>query len=178
MKFPKKVTEKIELISKQNEKRKQEIKEAVLAAKKRNEDLEESKKSRRPELLGCAKEISDWLKNFYYSEDLKQLFIVLDLWSDLRIYCDSFWQGFPRPEYSYCYATIALNKNGQVFYRERYKGMPCHETELGKIPLNPEVLISKLHPDYLKNLAEHLRSGEVWDYIDGEVSVHLRNNGF
>ncbi len=179
MKFPKKVLEKLDVVLQQNEKRKQEAKERVLAVKKRNEDLEKLRQSKKSELLGYAKEVSYWLKDFYSSEDLKQIFSVLELQSDLRIFCDNFWQGFPKEKHSYCYATIIVNKNGIVSYCERYKGMPVHETKLGKIPLNPNRLVSKLHPDYLKNLAEHLRSGDVWNYIEQEVSVHIRlNNGF
>jgi len=174
MKFPKKVLEKLDVVLQQNEKRKQEAKERVLAVKKRNEDLEKLRQSRKPELLGYANEVADWLSDFYNSKDLKQLFSVLELQSDLRIFWDNFWQGFPKEKHSYCYATIVLNKNGQVSYSERYKGMSVHETKLGKMPLNPAFLVSKLHPDYLKNLAEHLKSGRVWDYIDEQVSVHLR----
>lgn len=162
------------MIAEQNNKRKQKIKEAVSEGKKRKEDLEKLRQSRRPELLVYAKGVSVWLEDFYNSEDLKRLFSVIDLKSDVTIFCDNFWQGFPKEKHSYCYASIVLNKNGEVSYGERYKGMSVHETKLGKIPLNPNTLVSKLHPDYLKNLAEHLRSGKVWDYIDNNVSIHIR----
>lgn len=175
MKFPEKVSKKVDLIVKQNEEQKQKVKEAVAAARKRVEDSEKLKQSMMPELLGYAKEVSDWLKEFHSSDDLKKLFVALDLFSDIRIFCDSFWQGFPKPKYSYCYATIVVNKNGKVSYCERYKGMPCHETPLGKIPLHPQVLVAKLHPYYLKNLAYHLKTGDVWDFIDKEVSLHIRS---
>ncbi|MDO8429889.1 MAG: hypothetical protein Q7S73_00805 [bacterium] len=174
MKFPKKVSQKVDLILKKNEERKEREKEAALAVKKRKEDLEKLKQSRMPELLGYAREVSGWLNDFCSSEDLNKYFSASAFRSDLRIFCDSFWQGLPQPKHSYCYATITVNKNGKVSYGERYKGMLAHETELGRAPLNPEVLISKLPPDYLKNLAEHLRTDKVWDYIDEEVSAELR----
>ncbi len=173
MKFPEKVLQKVSLVLRQNEKRKQEAEERVSAAKRERDDLEKARKSRKTELLGYAKEVSAWLAGFYGSEDVGKLFSAL-VRSDLTIFCDNFWQGFPKPKHSYCYASISVDKSKAVLYRERYKGMPAHESGLGKVPLDPRVLVSKLHPEYLKNLAEHLRSGKVWDYIDNEVSAHVR----
>lgn len=163
MRFPENLRRKTrELLAEKAEQERKRL-EAKRAWERKLEDLEDLRRSRKKELSEYAKEVSRWVMEFLKSKDAKDLFRAMSR-TEIIVFCDSFWQGFPTDS-PYCYATLEITKDGEVSYGERYKGMPTHVTKLGKLPKAQKKLIQSVHPDYLKNLARHLRTGEVWNYL-------------
>lgn len=163
MRFPAEIRQRMrKLLEEKAEYRRQRL-VAARAWKKKLEDLEKLRKSRKAELRVSAGEVLRWLEEFLASEDTERLFMATDK-TQLVVFCDSFWQGFPT-DGVYCYATFEVSRRGAVFYGERYKGMQAKMVKLGKAPMKRSVLVKNLHPDYLKNLAGHFKSGKVWEYL-------------
>ncbi len=167
MKIPQNIMKRVEDLVDEN--KKIEIAERKRTKEKRikEDELEDLKKLHSVQLNAHARKVLSWIWEFYSSEDGEKFFRQIHT---IRIFCAPFWLGLPVPEaHGTTFATIEVNKHGNVSYGERYKGMPAHTINLGKIPIVPELLVEKLHPDYLIQLAEHLESGAVWDYIESAM---------
>lgn len=130
--------------------------------------IEALRKSMRDDLEQYAKAVSKFLSQLCSNEDGKKLFAIKDR---LIIFCDTYWNGRPRPpsEASTTFATLEVCGNGEVYYCERYKWHPVNPTKLGFAPLDSEILITSLHPYYLKDLAFAIGSGMVWKYIENSI---------
>jgi hypothetical protein len=162
MKIPDKIMRKVEELAEAKNQRDLAKKAEELAEAKRIKELEDLKDSRKQELCLYAAQIADWVDHLFQGGDGKRFFEAVDR---IRIFTAPFWKGYPESKGSVS-ATIEINKVGQVVYSERYKGNPTHDTPLGSNPLSMKDLINRLHPDFLKQWAEHLTSGAVWDYIE------------
>ncbi len=164
VKIPETIMKKVEGLADKNKRREIAEKKRVEKEHTQTKGLEDLRKLNWVQLNVHAREILHWIYEFVRSPDGKKFFKQVHT---IRIFCASFWLGFPVKEaYSTTFATIEVDRHGNVSYNERYKGMPAHTIKLGKIPIVPETLVEKLHPDYLVQLAEHLLSGAVWNYIE------------
>ena len=164
MKIPESVLKKLQELEQKKQDRKNAARREKRRQKKVADALKKMKEDRMPELIAVAEAVTKWIGEFYESVEGRRL---LKLTSQLRIFCSAYWQGFPVPEaHRTTFAVISLDDKGNVTYGERYNGFQAHEIYLDMNPVNPMVLVEALHPDYLVELAEHLVSGAVWDYIE------------
>lgn len=168
MKIPEKILERVEEFEKKKKERQVAKKEQKQRDQKMLKDLDDLRSFRFVELMHCADRICCWLNDFVESQDGKRLLRQV---GQIGIFSAPFWRGFPVPESrSTTFASISVDKRGNVVYEERYKWHPAHETSLGKIPMSNSnsrlMLVKKLHPDYLAQMDEHLRSEAVWDFIE------------
>lgn len=171
MKIPKDVIDRIDRLEKERQRRAK----AETRIKRRNalaaSKLLKLKRSRIDELILCAHCVYTWINEFVNSGEGRKLVAQLGI---VGIFCAPFWQGYPAPESAAStFATLEIDKDGNVFYLERYKWMPSRELLVGRITFNPTLLIEKLHPDYLAQLAEHVKSGAVWNYIKSTLPKKL-----
>ena len=164
MKFPRgirrkldKLEKKIRLVDRLNRQaKKQKSNFELEIAKIRSENADE--------LYLAASVTANWIQEFFSSKQGKRLLAVS--LGGLKLFCQPYIGG--RPSFGSektTFATIELGTDGSVYYKERYKFFPSSDTFLDNCPINPMVLVENLHPDYLVDLAEHLSSGGVWEYI-------------
>ncbi len=174
MELPKEVLKKIAELEKKRIAQKEREGQAEKDRQQKAEELRQLKESRRIELLICAEKINTWIVDFLRSKDSEKLFRVVRESSIVAIHHDNFWQGYPTEKHSYCYASLWISKDGQVKYVERYKGHQAHETPIGQFTFTRQTIVpelfEKLHPDFLKNAAESLESGKVWEWITQQIS--------
>lgn len=169
MKIPESVIKKLGEL----ERRKRDNKNAARRAKRRDKKIADAlnkiRQERAPELIEAAQVVAKWVGDLYSSDAGKRL---VKMAGAITIFCQPYWNGMPAFEAELTtFATVSLDAKGNFIYGERYKWMPVHQTYLDINPINPTVLIEALHPDYLTDLAEHLASGAVWEYIENRLSM-------
>ena len=165
MKFPKELIKKVRQIERAAKVANKEYE----LDKKRKDDIKSSIKNIRVERAGelylAAKTAVEWIDKFYFSKDGTRLLSVTP--GDLKLFCQPYIGGLPSfGSERTTFATIELGIDGSLHYRERYKWYPASDVLLDTCPINPMILVENLHPDYLQDLAEHLISGAVWEYIE------------
>ena len=164
--IPWSILEKVEKILQRDAAEDERERKAKLTEKRRWQEVEKLRKSKRKELLVYAQKAVAWLKDFYDSREGKK---ILKLNYEVNFFNASFWGGFPAPGSEMTtFATIYMSESGRVYYGERYKGFPKKSLLLGslKTKMNPNALVKRLHPEYLKLFVQSLENGKVWQYLE------------
>lgn len=177
MEIPEKVLKKLKTIeNKKLEAQESKLREASKWQKKMD-GLNALRRERAEELKAYEKFIVEWLSDFLNSSTAERIFIAINN-STLCLFGDNFWQGFPQSGDKTVFATIVVSggsSNGRTLYLERYKGHPAHETHLGHVfddhGFRPMTFVKDLHPDFLKSFYECLKSGKVWEIIEGQLRI-------
>jgi hypothetical protein len=167
LKIPNRIMRRVRELANEKKQGERSRKKAELAEAKLSKELKDLKESRKKELLLYATQIAGWIEQLFQSKDGIKFFRAVDR---IRIFTARFWKMYPLSETTVSEsATIEIDSTGKVTYSERSRALPSHDTPLGNNPLNKSELINKLHPDFLKQWAEHLTSGAVWDYIEAAM---------
>lgn len=156
------------------EKRKEheDIKKRIEEAKaRRMEEINALRKSRKEELDQYAQEVWQWVEQFMVTQESELIFSVLN---PVRLFIAKFWQGAPLKVNSISeWASISLKKEsfyssslGVLIYKEHCKSSSYERVEL----YNASHLVNLLHPDFLQQFVEALRSGVVWEKINQDLS--------
>lgn len=131
--------------------------------------LYELRQARFDEMMVSAKEISEWLLDFYATEECCDL---LKFRRVIQIFAADFRAGRPVPASSTECTTIELRYNRRMMraylYRlEWHKGERIEDDNLGHLPLtDPTNLAVVFHPDFLTQWAAEIKSGKIWDNIE------------
>lgn len=170
MRIPKKIKSRLKEIEKKEAAQvRAEMKERA-EEQKAERAVENLRASRKKELMKFAESAANWLNDFWKSKDgRKTVKKAVYCYGLVLFSSDAFWKGKPsKPDVGVCTGVI-LNDSGELIYFEKYKWFPPQDTSLGVAPIRPKDLFAKLHPDFLRVFAKHLKSGRVWDSINREI---------
>lgn len=156
------------------EKRKEheDIKKRIEEAETRRlEEINSLRKSRETELSQYAQEVKQWVEQFLVTQESECIFSVLN---PVQLFTAKFWQGAPLKVNSLSeWASVSLKKEsfysgslGVLIYEEHCKSSSYERAEL----YSASHLVNLLHPDFLKQFAEALRNGIVWEKINQDLS--------
>lgn len=171
MQIPKEVLSRAKQIL---EKRKEheDIKKRIEEAEaKRQAEMNSLRKSRETELHQYAQEVRQWVEQFLVTQESEYIFSVLN---PVLLFIAKFWQGEPLSVNSISeWASVSLKKEsfysgslGVLIYEEHSKSSSHERVEL----YSASHLVNFLHPDFLKQFAEALRNGVVWEKINQDLS--------
>ena len=168
MEIPKKILDIIAEIQARVDLQRKAKKRSEKEEKRKLKELLDLRKKRHDELLGYQRFVVDWMRYFLESTFANYMFSLTKL-DSLEIYGARFWQGVPDDSPT-VWASISIRSHseyGAIVYSERYKGHPAHLVSLGCVfDVRSSInLVDGLHPDFLKGLCEHIKSGKVWDSI-------------
>ena len=178
---PQKIKDRIAILRAEKEAYEEDERKTAVRQTARFALISAARVARRDELLVYAHYIADWLKRFRFDDEMSK---ALYLRREIIVFRAKFWQGMPLtvPD-SRSWAAVKINKDGVVFYFEYYlssygngAGNPIW---LGVIPMGYTSeaferelvslrvgLFNELHPDFLAQFAEAIRSGKVWNYVE------------
>lgn len=136
---------------------------AQLAEKRKQERVAILRKTKRKELLKLAQKAAKWIREFYYSQDGQEIFQTQEY---VTVFTAPFLNGFPVKDGEMSvFASLEIDKNGEVYYGERYKYFTYSDVLLGQVGLAPKNFINLLHPKYLQLFVKALDSGEIQEHI-------------
>jgi len=130
------------------------------------------RKTRKQELKEAAEIAEDWLFNLRFSLELGQIHKVR---MSLEVFGAKFWRGEPCLGDTHAWAVIEIYPDGKIEYCEKYNtshGQSRHPWLLVSCLSSSTYeelrysLIHILHPEYLIQFAEAIRSGKVWECIE------------
>lgn len=156
------------------EKRKEheDVQKRIEEAKTRKRaEINSLRNLRKEELNQYAQEVGQWVDQFLGTQESELIFSVLN---PVQLFTAKFWQGVPLKVNSISeWASVSLKKKsfysdsrGVLIYEEHCKSSSHERVEL----YIASHLVNLLHPDFLKQFAEALRNGVVWEKINQDLS--------
>ncbi|OGN39816.1 MAG: hypothetical protein A2606_03505 [Candidatus Yanofskybacteria bacterium RIFOXYD1_FULL_42_10] len=151
-------------------KERENVKKRVEEEKRKfTEEINAVKKAREAELHQYAREIWQWVNQFLITDEAAVIFSALN---PILLFTARFWQGAPVNSQSE-HASMSLkvesfysSQIGVLIYEEHSKQWSSGHQDC----YNPADLVNNLHPDFLKQFAEALKNGVVWEKIDQDLS--------
>lgn len=152
-------------------------KEAELQRQEREQDelkkINELRASKRSQLEAEALFIVGWLRDFLEDPESKQLFGM----HTIDIFGAKFYNCRPTTD-RHVWAKMSLQfEIGYLFYKEAYN-TPMGSSTNRKMQFNLNLLrdfavendmVNMLHPDYILQFAEAIRSGKVWEFVERSI---------
>ncbi len=144
------------------------------AEKRRLAAIDRLRRERRDELYDCAKRIFKWRLAYLHLPVAKRIGkIGNDRELRLPLYIGKFWRGEPTgPDNVVCWACLCFDgcsppKSGTpgLWYEEWHKGHCAFEDKI----CTASELIQAVHPDFLKQAADHLAGPDSWKFILQEL---------
>lgn len=171
MQIPKEVLSRAKQILEKRKEHEDVQKRIEEAEAKRQAEINSLRKSRETELYQYAQEVRQWVEQFLVTQESEYIFSVLN---PVPLFIAKFWQGAPLKVNSISeWASVSLRKEsfysgsiGVLIYEEHCKSSSYERVEL----YSASHLVNLLHPDFLKQFAEALRNGIVWEKINQDLS--------
>jgi len=121
-----------------------------------------------------AKKICRWVTEFYKTPEAGEM---LRLRRAVKIFVAPFWQNKPAPDSVATWTAVELRVvDGDEIYDdavcvvEYHKGMKSSEWRVASpTSVGVDDLVPCLHPDFLKQWAEEIKSGKVWQYVESSL---------
>lgn len=160
----KKIEQKIQEIADSS---KQEV-ELARRVEKRKADLGAMRVARHEEIFQYRVEICNWLEElFFRTEEIRWMFAMQKF---INVFSARFRNGLPMSADDIsAYALIQIEPDGGVNYLERSR-YGSSKLPLGNIHYPSTMsLYSELHPDFLKQWAEEIKTGKVWQDIENSL---------
>lgn len=129
-----------------------------LKMRRESQEIKALRESRRAELVECASNIFEWLKELAKSPSGRK---ILSLLGEVVIFRDHYWECKPKEEKEY-EAWLTYDRNSVLRYREfrRIGSLPS------KVLTNPVQMVNELHPNYILSALDAIARGEVWKGIE------------
>ncbi len=175
MDVPQKVKDIIAKKILENEKLEEDKLKAQEAEKNRLEKIRCMRVALEDDLLAGAQIITDWLFQFWNNPEIQKGFKVR---RSICVFGERYFDGAPTTD-RHAWAVIEAGYAGTIKYCERRNTSmgsgSRRKTMLGVIVESPfsdawqlllRALIDNLHPQYLLQFAEAVKSGKVWDYVE------------
>jgi hypothetical protein len=170
MDVPKDLKHKIDKRSKKDAEIAKSRKQESQARKGELEKIKKFRLKNKKKLMVSAKFAAKWLNDFFRNKPCKKA--IKASYGMLSLFCsDEFYREVRLPKPS-CgvHSEIIVYGDGSLIYREGYKFYGSSLTwDLGTVPIKPNNLYKKLHPEYLELFVKHLKSKEVWKYIKAQI---------
>ena len=145
--------------------------------RKRVQKIEELRHTRADELRKYAERVFDWREAFVRTEEAKRIWELIGEKTRLVIFGARYWRGEPAlADERHVWAVLAFESwpAGRIglpsfWYEERYQSshgvsIPCEIRITAQ-----QGLIDTVHPDFLKELYEHLNGPDTWKFILQEL---------
>lgn len=135
----------------------------------RLEAVEKLRQVRAGELAGYADDVFVWLAAFLQSDEGERIRQLVGARVCLSLFTARFWKGEPSPPGDVTTsATLTLEMTRLprsewivLRYFERYKGNIASKITIA----SQSGLVAELHPEFLKQLHDHLRGPDAWKFI-------------
>lgn len=171
MQIPEEVLSRAKQILEKRKEREDIKKRIEEAETKHLEKINSLRQSRKEELDQYAQEVRQWVEQFLVTPESEFIFSVLN---PVLLFTAKFWQGEPLKVNSISeWASVSLKNEsfhsgllGVLIYEEHCKSSSHERVEL----YGASHLVNLLHPDFLKQFAEALRNGVVWEKINQDLS--------
>lgn len=177
MNIPQKIKDRVAAIVTENKKFEEDKKKAEEVEKARLQKINDLREERHMELYTAAGFVLRWLCDFWNTDAAKEIFRLRE---EIMIFVANFWCGesVSGKSITTCATLNMLRpakdyKKATLEYRELYKGRVSHSEEIGysfvdynNEPWKRAELVEYLHPDFLLQLVEAIKSGEVWNFIE------------
>lgn len=172
MNVPQKIKDRIaEIIAKDEEFEEKKRKDQE-AERNRLEKIRCMRVALEDDLSAGAHIILSWIYRFWNNPEIHEVFKIRN---SICVFGGCYLDGEPTTD-RHAWAVVEITHLKEVCYRERYNismgGSSRHEKILGAFTsfdarqLLFRALIDNLHPEYLLQFAEAIKSGKVWDHIE------------
>lgn len=150
---------------------------AAKATKEREQarllEIDELRAARHDELRQRAEYVLGWRAAFVQTEEAQRIREIVGDGTRLTVFCAKYWRGEPLPpDDRQAWAVFAIEgrRSGSAglppfWYEEKFKGHTSYEKRIA----TRQQLIDAVHPDFLKELHEHLNGPDAWKFILQEL---------
>lgn len=171
MDVPQKVKDRIAEIILENEQHEGKLRKAEEAERKRLEKIRCMRVALEDDLSAAAHRIMNWVYLFWNNPEIHEVFKIRN---SVCIFGSRYLDCEPTTD-KHAWAVIEVTHSKEIIYREQYHtsmgGSSRLKKTLGDFACFDErqalhrALIDNLHPDYLLQFAEAVRTGKVWDHV-------------
>jgi len=139
------------------------------AERSRLRQILDLKLERYDEVWDNAEFADNWRREFLQTKEAARIWRLLGPEARLPIFAARFWRGEPAPVGDQAtWAMLVLDGYLHHFhYEEWHKG---HCSSRGERMTSCQDLFDGLHPDFLKQLREHLSGPDAWKHILRELA--------
>jgi len=176
IKVPKEVRESIRKAEEAESRRRRARREANDAESRRLRKIGELRIARRDELWQCALEVFAWRAAFVELKESTRIWELVGDKTKLPIFAAGFHRGEPSPDDPHAQGRLSFEAwtagafgLPPLWYEETYN-MSFGASRSGGVRIGaPQELIDAVHPDFLRQLREHLRGPDAWKHILREL---------
>lgn len=172
MDIPQKIKDRIAKIILEDEQHEENKRKAEEAEKNRLEKIHHMRVALEDDLLAGAHVVMRWIYRFWNDPEIHEVFKIRN---SICIFRGRYLNGEPTTD-KHAWAVIETTHSKEIIYREQYKTSMGGSSRLKKTlgdftsfdaqQLLLRALIDNLHPDFLLQFAEAVRSGKVWEHIE------------
>lgn len=166
-KFPKELKEYIAKAHALKAKKEARVKKYTDIEKERLAKIDAERQKRVDELMSHANEIVSWTRAFLDTPEARELAEILGHGKKLSLFVGKFWRGEPIPatvrteRARLCFELWTERNLFNLRYEELHKGQVSEEIKI----YSASGLVRQLHPEFLRQAGESLRTGKVWEYM-------------
>jgi hypothetical protein len=166
--IPSEVTEAFRKLEKVRAAKERQEQRAIEAESRRLAAIDALRQARWTESEGHAAAVFAWYKAFLELPQSQS--IIAHVGGSLTVFVGKFWRGEPVPPTDVSSRAMLTMRRYGLWYDEWYKGNCSHELRL----FSEDHMIRFVHPDFLKQVAEHLAGPDAWKYIQAALEQKVK----